>query len=102
MTLLGDRHKRRPYGLFGGHPGRAAETVLNPDGAAVRLGSKEILQLRRGDVVSFRLSGAGGYGEPRERDRARVRRDVADGYVSRAAAAEIYGFDELADEPKAT
>ena len=102
ITLLGDRHKRRPYGLFGGHPGRAAETVLNPDGAAVQLASKEIRELKRGDVVSFRLSGAGGYGAPHERDPDLVRRDVADGYVSAAAAAEIYGLDDTPDEAKSS
>jgi len=62
LTLLGDRHESQPYGLFGGEPGAVGETVLNPDGNGERLGSKEIRVLKRGDVVSFRLSGAGGYG----------------------------------------
>ena len=94
MTLLGDRHENAPYGLFGGHAGAKAETVLNPEGNAERLGSKAVRQLSRGDVVSFRLSGAGGYGDPRERDRSAVRRDVADGYVSEARARDVYGLDE--------
>ncbi len=59
LTLLGDRHESRPYGLFGGEPGAVGETVLNPDGNGEKLGSKEIRTLKRGDVVSFRLSGAG-------------------------------------------
>ena len=46
-----------------------------------------------GDLLSFRLAGAGGYGDPRERDREAVRRDVADGLVSPEAARTIYGFD---------
>jgi N-methylhydantoinase B len=91
ITLLGDRHKHAPYGLFGGRPGKLAQTILNPDGEAVPLTSKEVRQLRRGDVVSFRLSGGGGYGNVAERDPAAVEADVADGYVSAQAAVEVYG-----------
>ena len=64
LTLLGDRHESRPYGVFGGEPGAVGETVLNPDGNGERLGSKEIRTLKRGDVLSIRTSGAGGYGTP--------------------------------------
>ena len=56
-------------------------------------GSKDVVELRGGDVVSFRLAGAGGYGEPRERDRDAVRSDVADGFVSERAAREVYGLE---------
>ena len=93
VTLLGDRHRYAPYGLFGGRAGAGAETLLERDGETRALGSKEVLDLRRGDVVSFRLSGAGGYGEPRERERAAVLRDVADGLVSREAARAVYGVE---------
>jgi len=50
-------------------------------------------EIQRGDVVSYRLAGAGGYGDPAERDPDAVRDDVADGYVSRAEAARTYGVD---------
>ncbi len=66
LTLLGDRHESRPYGVFGGDPGALGETVLNPDGNGERLGSKEIRTLKRGDVLSIRTSGAGGYGQAEE------------------------------------
>ena len=52
-------HERSSHG---GEPRALGETVLNPDGNGERLGSKEIRVLKRGDVVSFRTSGAGGYG----------------------------------------
>src|SRR6266446_403580 len=91
VTLLGERHTHRGYGLCGGRPGSLAETVLNPEGEALRLGSKEVRASRRGDVVSFRLNGGGGYGDPRDRDPAAVANDVADGYVTPAAASKIYG-----------
>ncbi len=93
LSLLGDRHRFQPYGVFGGQPGQLAETILNPDGNAEALGSKEMREISRGDVVSYRLSGGGGYGDPAERDPEAVRDDIADGYVSNAAAVEIYGVD---------
>jgi N-methylhydantoinase B len=94
LSLLGDRHRFAPYGLAGGEAGARAETLLNPDRNAVPLGSKEIREMSKGDVLSLRLSGAGGYGRPAERDRAAIAEDIADGYVSKAFAAEKYGYDD--------
>jgi N-methylhydantoinase B len=91
LSLLGERHRFRPYGLFRGAPGALARTVLLRDGTETELGSKQVLRLRRGDVVSFRLSGAGGYGDPRSRDPDRVHADVRNGYVSAGMAQELYG-----------
>jgi N-methylhydantoinase B len=50
--------------------------------------------LRAGQSVSIITPGAGGYGDPRERDRALVRRDVTDGIVSAKVAREVYGSDQ--------
>ncbi len=91
VTLLGDRHDHAPYGLFGGQPGARGATILNPDGEAVSLGSKEVKALKAGDVLSFRIAGSGGYGNPAERDPDSVKRDVLDGYVSEEAARTVYG-----------
>jgi N-methylhydantoinase B len=91
LSHLGDRHVFQPYGIFGGKPGALAESVLNPQGNGERLHSKETRQIKRGDVLSFRLSGAGGYGLPEKRDPAAIARDIADGYVTREAAERDYG-----------
>ncbi len=91
MTGLGDRHDTQPYGIFGGKAGARAETILNPDTHPQTLGSKDVTSLRRGDIVSFRLAGAGGYGPPVERDLKAIKRDIADGYISVNAAARDYG-----------
>jgi N-methylhydantoinase B len=82
LSLLGDRHKYQPYGLQGGAPGHVGETILNPHLNAEPLGSKEIRDLKKGDVVSIRLSGAGGYGDPKERSTAAREADLIDGYIS--------------------
>jgi N-methylhydantoinase B len=47
--------------------------------------------LKKGDVFERVACGGGGFGDPLERDPARVRRDVQQGLVSRHCAEEIYG-----------
>jgi N-methylhydantoinase B len=91
FTVLADRDRFGPWGLFGGKPGQRAEYVLNPDGEARRLGSKVTLELRPGDVVSYRTCGGGGYGKPEERGPQRVLADVREGKVSVQQAREAYG-----------
>ena len=91
FTILSDRDRWGPWGLFGGLPGKVASYVLNPDTDAVKLGSKVTVQLKPGDVVSFRTCGGGGYGPPEARDPQLVVRDVRDGKVSLVRAREIYG-----------
>lgn len=98
LSLLGDRHKTPPYGVFGGGSGACAQTLLIRDGGETALGSKEVRSLKKGDVVSFRVAGGGGYGNPREREKHRVLQDLHDGYVSRRAAISVYGIAE-ADLP---
>ncbi len=95
VVLLGDRHKNAPYGLFGGQSGSRGRTVLVRDGAETDLGSKEVRRLRRGDVISFRLSGAGGYGAPKGRDLDKVTADLRNGFISHGAAIGAYGLSSV-------
>jgi N-methylhydantoinase B len=92
MTLLGERHSHPGAALAGGKPGSLATTTVSSGGDSAAMGSKDVRLLRRGDVVSFRLNGAAGWGDARERDPKRVAEDVAEGYVSAAEAARIYGW----------
>ncbi|MBM3572202.1 MAG: hydantoinase B/oxoprolinase family protein [Alphaproteobacteria bacterium] len=92
LTNLGDRQVHAPYGLAGGKPGRLGITLLNPGGRGQRrLHSKGTYRLARGDVITWRTSGAGGVGDPFRRDPQTVLHDVLDGYVSIKAAAADYG-----------
>ena len=91
FTVLADRDRWGPWGLFGGEAGRKASYILNPEGDAEELSSKVTLQLQTGDVVSYRTCGGGGYGRARERAVEKVLQDVRQGKVSVARAREIYG-----------
>ena len=91
FTVLADRDRRGPWGLFGGLAGRKAHYILNPGRREpATLGSKGTVELKAGDVVSYRTSGGGGYGPPEERDPALVLRDVRDGKVSRARPRSLH------------
>jgi len=91
FSHLGDRHVFQPYGIFGGKPGARAESILNPQGNGEQLHSKETREIKKGDILSFRLSGAGGYGPPEMRDPKAIAEDIADGFVTPAAAERDYG-----------
>jgi N-methylhydantoinase B len=95
LSHLGDRHVFAPYGIFGGRPGALAESILNPQGNGERLHSKEVRTIKRGDILSFRLSGAGGYGPPDQREAAAIARDIEEGYITREAALRDYGEGQL-------
>jgi N-methylhydantoinase B len=92
VTNLGDRYVNTPYGLEGGHAGSLAATILNPGRSGeTALHSKGTYDLRKGDVLSLRTAGAGGYGDPMARDPQAVLKDVRAGLVSVGAARKIYG-----------
>jgi N-methylhydantoinase B len=91
FTVLADRDREGPWGLFGGLPGLPAEYVLNPDGKPARINSKSTIELKPGDVVSYRTCGGGGWGDPFERDSQLVLADVRDRKVSVERAREVYG-----------
>ena len=106
-------------GLFGGLPSpaghyliyygtdlleRAAGRVV--PGSIYELTAAQVVPLRAksngaplgaGDVMEVRIGGGGGYGDPLERDPARVALDVALGYVSVEAATSIYGVELAGD-----
>jgi N-methylhydantoinase B len=68
---------------MGGEPGRLGRTVVNPGTSGeYEIGGKASVDLRHGDVVSFQLAGAGGYGDPAERDPALVDEDRRLGLVT--------------------
>jgi N-methylhydantoinase B len=91
LTNCTDRQRFAPYGVFGGKPGALGRTVINPDTAAEVVHGKASRAFGYGDVISFQQSGAGGYGDPLERDPARVLEDVLDDHVSVDAARDTYG-----------
>ena len=91
VSTRSDRRKHRPYGLQGGLPGAASITVVNPDGEAVVQPTKGTFRIRHGDLVRHQIAGGGGWGNPLERDGAKLLHDVLNEKVSLEKARELYG-----------
>ncbi len=93
VSIHDDRHRSQPWGILGGRPGACSEKwLLRKDGTRQPLPSKvDNVRVHAGDRVIFRTAGAGGWGDPLERDPLRTRNDVARRLMSEAKAREEYG-----------
>ncbi len=91
LQVRSDRRTFRPYGLYGGQPGRSSVNVLRRGGEERGLPAKLTMTIERGDIFSHDQPGTGGWGDPLERDPQRVLRDVRNEYVSLGSAREDYG-----------
>ena len=97
LQLRSDRHKIHAYGLAGGDPGAPSRNILNPDTEARVLTSKATETIYENDLFRHMVSGAGGWGDPRERDPHLVLDDVRNEKVSRERAREVYGVVVTSD-----
>ncbi len=76
LTVIGERVKRRPWGLQGGLPGEPARYyIVRRDGTIHYLKSKDTVTIHQGDEVIIETAGGGGYGNPAERDPQAVLND---------------------------
>ncbi|GAB2530281.1 hydantoinase B/oxoprolinase family protein [Paramicrobacterium agarici] len=82
------RQKSQPWGLFGGGSGASAACVLSDGAQPIDHGYSV---LKTGDVVSIETAGAGGYGEPRAREKSAVDQDRRDAKISLDTASK---YDE--------
>lgn len=103
MTHESDRHEDTPWGIFGGLPGTVGRlTVHNidePDKVTDMPAKFSGARTRPGDVVSYISPGGGGYGDPLDRDPAKVLDDLLDDFITVDHAETVYGvmFDRVDD-----
>ncbi len=92
VTIASDRFKFRPEGLFGGHDGTCASVTILRGERRIDLPSKTATTLKKGDLLEVKIGGGGGYGDPLERDRWRIEKDLREGNISPEAARRDYGY----------
>ncbi len=91
---FGDAASNPPHGAMGGGQGSGGGQYVEDEESGTRrfVSSSGAFTVDHTREVYVGVStGGGGWGNPYERDAERVRLDVRDGIVSRAAAAEVFG-----------
>lgn len=98
MISVLERCNAPHWGVAGGLPGGRTYGVLDSSiyGQGIEIIKTPDQPIAKGDLLSIRTGGGGGYGNPLERDPERVLEDVLEELVSIEAARELYGvvFDD--------
>ncbi|HEY1362555.1 MAG TPA: hydantoinase B/oxoprolinase family protein [Xanthobacteraceae bacterium] len=94
LVTFGDGDFEPAFGLFGGGPGTLNSIRLAyPDGSVHTPRNKDLIAgVPAGTRYHQQAGGGGGYGDPRLRDRARLREEVRNGIISETAARRVYGL----------
>lgn len=95
-SLEGEGSVWAPPGLFGGQPGAPGAVWLNR-GTDRELELPSKFPYRRaaaGDRLCLISPCGGGYGNPLQRDREAVRKDLSEGFVSSDSARRLYGLSD--------
>ncbi len=90
IQAMFDRGENPARGRRGGASG-APTTIARDDGGSMRLKGKQFVP--HGKRVQMAFPGGAGYGNPGERAKEDVMRDLARGYISAEAAARDYGLN---------
>lgn len=93
FSIRSNKHFIAPRGVAGGDEGRCGRLTMHPGEAREKVLPSRYSDypLEDGDVFRLETPGGGGFGDPKARDAACVVADVNEGYVSVAAARDIYG-----------
>jgi N-methylhydantoinase B len=92
LQMRTDRVGFAPYGLAGGRPGGRSQNFLETGTERRPLPGKVTMTVPNNAVIIHEQAGAGGFGDPRERDPALIRADLADGKITPGFAKAHYGF----------
>jgi len=91
-----ERARLKPYGLFGGKPGANAKISVIRNGEVVNSKSKiSLFPLEAGDIIDLITPGAGGYGDPAQRDPSLIEKDLREGKISDVTNQQDYKYSKL-------
>ncbi|MGC8618824.1 MAG: hydantoinase B/oxoprolinase family protein [Thermoplasmata archaeon] len=83
LTVLSDRGIHRPWGLCGGKLGEPTKVSVFKNGRWRRIGTKETVELSEGEAFKIETAGGGGYGNPTERDKGLLMKDLNNGIITK-------------------
>ncbi|GAA0253662.1 hydantoinase B/oxoprolinase family protein [Haladaptatus pallidirubidus] len=91
ISVTSNKDDHAPAGFDGGQLGVKATAFSSSSEKDIPTNGRVIME--PGETLTFDTATPGGYGDPRERDRERIERDVRLGFVSLESARETYGYD---------
>ncbi|WP_300070239.1 hydantoinase B/oxoprolinase family protein [uncultured Ruegeria sp.] len=91
IQAMFDRSQHPARGRRGGQTG-APTTIAQDDGSVMQVKGKQFVPHGRKVVMAF--PGGAGYGDPAERPKELVKRDLARGYISTDTAQRDYGLSD--------
>lgn len=92
LSILAERTKIAPWGLYQGKNGSLGIYMIKKkNGSSVKLESKCTININKGDILTVKTPGGGGYGNPFNRKKDLVLKDVLEDKVSIESAYLNYG-----------
>ena len=91
VQVRADREKTAPYGLNGGMPSTTTKVTVTKGGLTRAMPTKFLETLDDGDTLRISWPGAGGWGDPLDRDPESVLSDVIEGKIAVERARDVYG-----------
>jgi N-methylhydantoinase B len=103
FSYMADRQRIAPWGIHGGLPGGKAELLFKRNGSDAWLTISQAFNkpspskfanvpVHPGDRLKIVGPAGGGWGPPKERDRALLAEDLREGRVPIEQAREVYGY----------
>ena len=91
VQVRADREKTAPYGLNGGMPSTTTKVTVTKGGLTRAMPTKFLETLDDGDTLRISWPGAGGWGDPLDRDPESVLSDVIEEKIAVERARDVYG-----------
>ena len=102
LTISSDRHRTHPWGVDGGLPAANSRVeIVKESGETIALPGKITCDIQSGDQLTTVTPGGGGWGDPTERSRQALHRDLRERMISLERALAVYGYPgNPKDEPR--
>ena len=91
-TVFSDGRKFPPWGLLGGQSGSCSRYIFDPENEHRELPSKCTLEIPKGGCVRVETPGAGGFGDPHDRDVNAIKEDLRNEKITAQSAQQHYGL----------
>ena len=88
VAFIGNKSRFPPEGLLGGMKGSTRKCYVNGQ----EVNTMGMYTLDVGGTIRMDNAGSGGLYDPKERDKKQVQSDLRNGFITREAAVEFYGY----------